>query len=86
MTPLQRKFPELYESIIDANKSAEAAELADKDYHAKMRVALRSLRTTLGISAKQFGAWAGVGAPQIYAFESGRRPWGEKALNRLNHN
>lgn len=84
--PLKSIHPDLYEAIVEAHKSADHANDAEKDYYEKMRVSLKMIRERLGVTAKMFGGIAGIKEAQVYAFESGRRRWSKSALKRLNEN
>ncbi len=83
-SPLELKYPDLYDLIMKANESADKAQAAETEYEQNMRDAMKMLRERLGVSADLFGGMCGVTGPYISMLESGQRPWNSKLMTKMN--
>lgn len=83
-SPLELKYPDLYNLIMAANASADRAQAAEEEYEQNMREAMKMLRERLGVSADLFGGMCGVSGPYISMLESGQRPWNSKLMTKMN--
>lgn len=80
---IQTPYSDITERILAALKANQDADALLGEYQSSIREAMLNLRIRSGLTAKAFGALAGVSKAYIYSLEKGVRIWNKPLVEKI---
>jgi hypothetical protein len=80
---IQTPYSDITERILAAFKASQDADTLLAEYQTSIRETMLNLRSRSGLTAKAFGALAGVSKAYIYSLEKGVRIWNKPLVEKI---